>query len=311
MALDAFILIFSMLALGSLFARLKVLPDNAAEVLNRVVIYLCLPAAVLLYIPRLHPEWRLLGLMLTPWLVGGVVWALLTCLKKIFHFRTEEYAVLLLCVALGNTGFIGYPMIHALLGETALAYAVIYDQFGTFLMLSTGGLYVCAQYGGNAKPTPGLILRRILRFPPALALLAGLLVMAGHAALPNLMPSAAPVWFLHGLQSLSNAMLPLVMLAVGLSLRFQLPRSEIRALSVGLTLKLLVLPALVWGVSRLAGLEGDILRVNVLETAMPSMVTAAVLAMAHNLAPRLAAAMVGYGILIALGTLPLWVWLLH
>jgi predicted permease len=49
----------------------------------------------------------------------------------------------------------------------------------------------------------------------------------------------------------------------------------------------------------------------VLESAMPPMITAAALAISHNLAPRLAAAMVGYGILLSLATLPAWTWLLR
>ena len=51
MAFDAFALILAMLALGMLFARLDVLPDSAAETLNRVVLYVCLPAAVLIAAP--------------------------------------------------------------------------------------------------------------------------------------------------------------------------------------------------------------------------------------------------------------------
>ncbi|MBP7598365.1 MAG: AEC family transporter, partial [Pseudoxanthomonas sp.] len=39
MAFDAFALILTMLALGMVFARLRVFPDNAADVLNRVVLY--------------------------------------------------------------------------------------------------------------------------------------------------------------------------------------------------------------------------------------------------------------------------------
>src|SRR5215469_8592151 len=49
MAFDAFALILAMLGLGMLFARLRALPDNAAETLNKVVLYVCLPAAVLTY----------------------------------------------------------------------------------------------------------------------------------------------------------------------------------------------------------------------------------------------------------------------
>jgi len=40
------------------------------------------------------------------------------------------------------------------------------------------------------------------------------------------------------------------------------------------------------------------------------MITAAALAIAHGLAPRLAAAMVGYGIVASLLTLPAWMWVL-
>ncbi|MCY1458728.1 hypothetical protein D9M71_761360 [compost metagenome] len=53
------------------------------------------------------------------------------------------------------------------------------------------------------------------------------------------------------------------------------------------------------------------LQVNVLESAMPTMITAAALAISHRLAPRLAAALVGYGILLSLLTLPAWVWVLN
>ena len=40
------------------------------------------------------------------------------------------------------------------------------------------------------------------------------------------------------------------------------------------------------------------------------MISAAALAMAHGLAPRLSAALVGYGIVLSLLTLPAWAWLL-
>ena len=155
MAFDAFALILAMLAVGMLFARLKVLPVNAAEVLNLVVLYVCLPAAVLIYVPRLYVDASLLGVIATPWLLAVVTVVLVTLATRAFGFRRDEHAVLLLCVALGNTSFIGYPMVRALLGEDALPYAVVYDQFGTFVLLSTFGLYVLAKYGGDAHRHSG------------------------------------------------------------------------------------------------------------------------------------------------------------
>ena len=300
MAFDAFALILTMLALGMLFARLKVLPANAAEVLNLVVLYVCLPAAVLIYVPRLQVDASLLGVIVTPWLLAVVTVALVTLATRTFGFRRDEHAVLLLCVALGNTSFIGYPMVRALLGEDALPYAVVYDQFGTFVLLSTFGLYVLAKYGGDAPPTGKQILLRILKFPPVWALLLGLTVM----------PEQPPAWIAAGLQKLADALLPLVMLAVGLSIQLKMPRDEVKPLAVGLMLKLIILPALALPLALLFGLHDDMLQVSVLESAMPTMITAGALAIAHNLAPRLAAALVGYGILLSLVTLPGWVWVL-
>ena len=300
MAFDAFALILTMLALGMLFARLKVLPANAAEVLNLVVLYVCLPAAVLIYVPRLQVDASLLGVIVTPWLLAVVTVALVTLATRTFGFRRDEHAVLLLCVALGNTSFIGYPMVRALLGEDALPYAVVYDQFGTFVLLSTFGLYVLAKYSGDAPPTGKQILLRILKFPPVWALLLGLTVM----------PEQPPAWIAAGLQKLADALLPLVMLAVGLSIQLKMPRDEVKPLAVGLLLKLVILPALALPLALLFGLHDDMLQVSVLESAMPTMITAGALAIAHNLAPRLAAALVGYGILLSLVTLPAWVWAL-
>jgi len=301
MAFDAFALILTMLALGMLFARLKLLPANAAEVLNLVVLYVCLPAAVLIYVPRLHVDASLLGVIATPWLLATTTVALVTLATRAFGFRRDEHAVLLLCVALGNTSFIGYPMVRALLGEDALPYAVVYDQFGTFVLLSTYGLYVLAKYGGDAPPTGRQILLRILKFPPVWALLLGLTVM----------PEQSPPWIAAAMQKLAEALLPLAMLAVGLSIQLKMPRDEVKPLALGLLLKLIVLPALALPLALLFGLHGDLLQASVLESAMPTMITAGALAIAHNLAPRLAAALVGYGILLSLVTLPAWVWVLR
>lgn len=293
---DAFALILLMLALGYALQRLRVLPEDAAQTLNLVVLYVCLPAAVLRYAPRLQLEPSLIGVALVPWalLLASVV--LVALASRTLRFRDDERAVLLLTVALGNTSFLGFPLTRALIGEHALPYAVIYDQFGSFLILSTFGLWVLARYGGDRRPTAGDMMRRIATFPPIWALVIGFTVM----------PAEPPAWFAGGLQRLSDALLPLAMLTIGLSVKLALPRDELKPLATGLLLKLLAMPALTWLLVRAMGMTGDMARTTVLESAMPSMVTAGALAISHNLAPRLAAAMVGYGLLLSLLTLPFW-----
>ncbi len=297
MALDAFALILTMLALGMLLARFRVLPETAGETLNQVVVYVCLPAAVLIYAPRLRLDLALLGLAVTPWLLALATLLLLWPLSRWMRLRRDQYAALLLCAVLGNTSFIGYPLVRALMGEQAVPYAVGYDQFGCFLLLSTFGLYVLARYGGDTPPTARAVAARIAGFPPLWALLLGLSVM----------PESPPAWVGSMLQRLADAMLPLAMLAVGLSIRLRLPRDELGPLALGVSLKLVLLPALALPLGLALGLRGDMLKVSVLESAMPTMVTAAALVISHRLAPRLAAGMVAYGLLLSLATLPAWV----
>lgn len=300
MATDAFLLILSLLALGVALQRLRLFPDNAAETLNRVVLYVCLPAAVLRYSPRLVLDASVLAIAAVPWLLLLATVGLVGLATRVWKFRRDEHAVLLLCVALGNTSFLGYPLISALVGEDALPYAVVYDQFGAFLILSTFGLFVLARYGGDKEPSARDMAGRILRFPPLLALLFGI----------SLMPAEPPAMIAGLLQRLSDALLPLAMLAIGLSIRFAIPRDELKPLAVGLSLKLLVMPAIALALLPVFGFDALKAHAVVLESAMPPMITAGALAISHKLAPTLAAAMVGYGILLSMLTLPAWAWLL-
>lgn len=297
---DAFALILAMLALGLVFQRLRVFPESAPESLNLVVLYVCLPAAVLLYAPRLELGWHVLAVAAVPWALLAATVLAVTGVSRLLGLRRDQHAVLLLCVALGNTSFLGYPLVRALLGEAALPYAVVYDQFGAFLIMSTFGLYVLARYSGDAEPTAREIGLRILRFPPFLALVFGL----------TLMPAQPPAWIADALQRLADALLPLVVLAIGLGLKLKLPGDELKPLAAGLVLKLLVMPLLALGLVMWLPMDANAADTAVLESAMPPMITAAALAISHRLAPSLASALVGYGILISLATLPAWAWLL-
>src|SRR5690606_28033694 len=137
------------------------------------------------------------------------------------------------------------------------------------------GLYVLARYGGDAEPTWRDIARRVASFPPFLAMVFGL----------TLMPADPPQWIAGGLQRLADALLPLVVLAIGLGLKLKLPRDELKPLAAGLALKLLVMPSLALGLVFFLPMDAIAADTAVIEAAMPPMITAAALAISHRLAP--------------------------
>ena len=296
MAFDAFLLIALMMAVGVLCRRLGALPDNAAEVLNRFALIVCLPAAILRHAPSLAFDAQLIGLIAVPWLLLAATVIAVRLFERWRPLDASHRAVLLLCVPLGNTSFLGYPLVEAMLGKDALRYAVAYDQFGSFIILSTWGLWVLARYGGDARPTGAAILGRILHFPPFVALMVALLLMPAHP--PTVVASV--------LERLSDALLPIVTLAVGLQLRFRVPRDERLVLAFGLSAKLLLLPLLALLLTLLFGMPTTMRSATVLESAMAPMITASALAISHRLAPGLAAALVGFGTPLSLLGVAAW-----
>src|SRR5690606_20728473 len=67
--LEAFGLILAMLVAGRALAWRGLVPADAAATLNLVVLYVCLPAAVLLHAPHLRFERVLVGVVAVPWLI--------------------------------------------------------------------------------------------------------------------------------------------------------------------------------------------------------------------------------------------------
>ena len=81
---------------------------------------------------------------------------------------------------------------------------------------------------------------------------------------------------------------------------------HLEPLGIGLVYILVLAPAFALGVCLLLGIRGLAAQVVVLEAAMPAMISAGVLAISHNLAPRLASSLVGYSLMLALVSVWLW-----
>jgi len=295
---SALFLVCSLLVAGYVAHRLGRLPDNAAEVLNRFVIDICVPATVLRVVPKMTVTPALGVLILVPWMIAGLAYLSARLAQRFLAVDRSSGTALFLATALGNTSFLGFPLCSGLLGEASLPFAAVYDQLGSFLLLSIVAPLALAKVSGGGQVTPRELARRVLVFPPFLALIVALLPLPHPAALePVLTAAAAPL-------------VPLAMFAVGLKLRFSPPR-PVRVFALGLALKLFVFPAIAWGLARALGARGMLFQVVVLETAMPTMITAGALMMASGVAIELAASFVSWGLILSLLTVPVWALLVH
>ena len=276
-------------------------PTTAPAAFNGFIIHVSLPALTLLHIHRLHLDLSLVFPAAMAWCLFGAGFLFFRTIGKIAGFSKGTIGALILVGGLGNTSFVGLPMIEAYYGKEYLGVGLIADQFGSFLVLSTLGILVANiySYGGIS---PWAMARKILLFPPFLALAAAFL----------LRPVPYPEWFTEILQKLGDTLTPLALVSVGFQLRLGHMKGEVKPLALGLLYKLVLGPAVLALLFVLIlGGSGKAMQVTLFEAAMAPMITAGIIAIDHNLNPPLVTLMVGIGIPLSFLTLPAWWWLLQ
>ncbi|MDT8284945.1 MAG: AEC family transporter [Thermovirgaceae bacterium] len=286
--------------LGILLRLAGRLPQATPSVLNSYIIHVALPALALLHIHSLEFSAGLFFPAAMAWLLFAGGYIFFRVLGRTTGFSAGTLGALFLTGGLGNTSFVGLPMIEAFYGREFLGIGILADQLGSFLVLSTVGIALAAAYS-SGKTSWGGITRKVLFFPPFIAMVLAFALAPVHF----------PPWLEGVLESIGRTLPPLALLSVGFQLRLGHVRERIRPLAAGLLYKLVLGPALVAAVFvLLLGARGTAIQVTVFEAAMAPMITGSIVAAEHDLDPSLSALMVGVGIPLSFLTLPLWWWVL-
>ncbi len=277
------------------------MPASTPAVLNSFIIHVSLPALALLHVHGTHVDPALLFPASMAWLLFGIGLVFFHTLGRLLRLPRATVGALMLLCGLGNTSFVGLPMIEAYYGKAYLGIGLIADQLGSFLVLSTIGIVVAAAYS-SGDVSPRQVVRKVLLFPPFEATLLALI----------LSPVAFPPWLSTALQRLGDTLTPLALASVGCQLSLRGLRGELRPLGLGLFYKLLLGPALLalLFVAVLRG-HGPVVQVTLFEAAMAPMITAGIIAVDHDLNPPLVTLLLGIGIPLSFLTLPGWWWLLQ
>lgn len=296
--LNNLLLIILCFVAGIILRRWGRMPDNASATLNSFIIHVSLPAMTLLYIHEVKFTGDMVLVALMGWLMFGLSAGFFWLVGRWLHLPRATVGALILVGGLANTSYFGLPMVEAYYGAEWLATAIVADQLGSFLVLAILGITVAGIYSSET-PAAGEIFRRIVQFPPFIALLIALL----------LVPFEYAEWLTVLLHRLGDTLAPLALLSVGLQLRPGHLAGNGRNLAIGLLFKLLLAPMAIFLLYvPLFGARGQTIQVAIFEAAMPPMITAAIIATEHDLDPPLANLMVAVGLMISFATLSLW-WL--
>lgn len=203
---------FALIGLGWIAAAMRVFPAEGAAWLTRFVFYFALSAMLFGFAAGVD-----LGRLFDPrfvlaYLAGSsAVWALGIAAARARGLGIAEAAMEAQCCMIGNTGFLGVPMLVLLLGPAAIGpvlMVLIIDMlvFATLITL----IVHASRHGGIGPAAVGPVLRGIATNPMILAMVAGL--SWGGLDLPLPAPAA------EFLAILGAAATPGALFAIGASL---------------------------------------------------------------------------------------------
>jgi len=259
-----------------------------------------LPSLVIININKLTVNKELLAPIITPWVLGFVLVVVILALSKIFNFSKVNTGAILIVAILGNTSFVGIPMVEHFFGNNFSIYALIYDQLGSFLILATYGAIITSLYS-NSTFNLKEVVKNIILFPPFFVLVFSFL----------LKPYELNFFIKELLNLFSSLLTPIALLSIGLNLNFRIEKEDSKPFFTALFIKLLFSPLLAYLFVNFEFGDSEISRVVVFEAAMGPMVSATIVAINANLNPKLVSSIAGYGIALSFLTLPIIYNLLH
>lgn len=287
-------------SIGYILKITRRIPENSHRTINAFILHISLPAQILLFVPKISFSSEVLLPAGMAWILFLFTFGVLSILNKIFSLSPKTFGCLLLTAGLGNTSFLGLPMIETFFGKEFTSIGILCDQPGTFLVLTLLGIPIALQKSSVTTDSI-LLLRKILTFPPFIAFLAAIL-------LSNISFSEQAT---NVLQRLGDTLAPLALFSVGFQFQIKGISKIKKELLLGLAVKMVLAPIFIFTVYIFLLKNTSMYsKISIFETAMPPMITGGIVAIENDLAPDLASAMIAFGVLVSVISLPTWYFVL-
>lgn len=292
MVASRIISIFLMGLAGYVARKIKVLDRQATSGISAFILNITLPLMIIGSFDRSVPRSALPELGMTAlWAVG--IHALAILLSTLVFRKMEGKAskVLRYVTVFSNCGFMGFPVIESIFGKEGLMYASVFVLvFQVFLW--TYGVFLFS--GASIRGT----LKKALLNPGTASVAIGILLWVAPFELPSAVTEAAGM--------LGSTTTPLSMIVVGASLADAPLKGIFSGWEpwIGTAMRLLVMPALVFGFLGITGQGGMPAKVSAILAAMPAAAQTVIFAEKHQADVTLASRIVFLSTVFSAITIP-------
>ncbi|MBD6619807.1 AEC family transporter [Komarekiella sp. 'clone 1'] len=205
---------------------------------------------------------------------------------------------LILAAMVGNTGYLGFPVTLAMVGQEYFAWALFYDLLGSLFGAYALGVVLASHFGSSVR-SYWQIAKAILINPALWSFGFGLLFR--QVQIPTVVEFC--------LEKLAWFTVALSLMLIGMRLSRLNSWHSLPQAGISLVIKMLLVPLILGSTLPLFGVTGSAARVIVLQMAMPPAFATLVIAETFNLDRDLAVTALAAGVMALLVTLPVWLWL--
>lgn len=209
---------------------------------------------------------------------------------KLLKFPRGTLSAVMITSMFMNAGNFGLPVTSFAFGKTALAFATLFFVTNS-VMTNTVGVVIASMGKASLRSALG----NLYKIPTIYALVLAIIFIQTGWKIP--LPMSRTVEILGG------AAVPCLMVLLGIQFHSVQLKDKLIPLTVTSLMRLLVSPALAFGLSNLLALTGPARQAGILEAAMPAAVLNTVLATQFETEPSFVSAAVAVTTLLSIFTL--------
>ena len=300
-SISGILVILGMILVGFVIGEKGWFDDKSRGLLAKLVTQVALPCYMLHTITQRFTAADLLKMLPAlrfPALSMVVLLGIATGVARIFAVRQDRRGLFISMFFNSNTIFVGLPINQALFGDASIPYVLIYYMCNTTFFWTLGTYLIQRDGEGEAQFDLKTSLKKVFS-PPLMGFLLGLVLVMLQIKLPAFLAS--------DLQYLGNLTTPLSMIFIGLSVSHVGVKQLVLGKEQLLILlgRFLVAPLLMASIVYWVPLPSLMKQVFIIQSAMPVMTNAPVVARLYGADSDYAAVMVTETTLATMVVIPI------
>ena len=300
-SISGILVILGMILVGFVIGEKGWFDDKSRGLLAKLVTQVALPCYMLYTITQRFTVAALLKMLPElrfPALSMVILLGIATAVARIFSVRQDRRGLFISMFFNSNTIFVGLPINQALFGDASIPYVLIYYMCNTTFFWTLGTYLIQRDGEGEAQFDIRISLKKVFS-PPLMGFLLGLVLVMLQIKLPAFLAS--------DLQYLGNLTTPLSMIFIGLSVsnaglkQLTLKKDQFLILLGRFVVAPLLMASIVYWVP----LPSLMKQVFIIQSAMPVMTNAPVVARLYGADSDYAAVMVTETTLATMVVIPI------